>query len=76
MNTQLFVKEAKMLTARRPAWQFLLEDNIIRILTHQFQVEWSIITELLDADKNLQVVEVTSHGTFGCVITLKCNLGV
>jgi len=76
MDTQLFVKEGKLLNARRPTWQFLLEDNIIRILTHQFQVDWSIITEMLDADKNLQLVEVTSHSTLGLVITLKCNLGV
>lgn len=75
MNTQLFVKEAKILTARRPSWQFVLEDNTIRILTHQFQVNWDIITEMLDQDKNLQMVEVTSHGTFGCVITMKVNLG-
>lgn len=75
MDTQLFVNEAKLITARRPTWQFVLEDNILRILTHQFQIQFGIITEMLESDKNLEVIEITSHGSFGVVVTLRCNLG-
>lgn len=75
METKLFEDIAKKLTQRRPAWQFIIEDNVVRILTHQFQVNWSIITEILVEDKNMQVVEVTHHSQLGSVITMQSNLG-
>lgn len=76
MNQTLFKEMGIKIQSRRPAWQFILEDNVIRILTHQFQVDWAIINEILDLDKTLILVEVTAHQAAGLVLTIKSIEGV
>ena len=76
MDTQLFKEFANTLATRRPAWQFIVEDNVIRILTHQFQVDMTIFLEQMEKDKDLVLIEVTLHRDFGCVVTMKSNIGI
>lgn len=74
MNTQLFQEIGKLIKSRRPAWQCIIEDEVLRILTHQFIVDWRIITEIIKI--GYTVDEVVSHGQFGVVITVRTMQGV
>ncbi len=69
MNEAIFQPIAKVLVARRPAWTFVIEDNLVRIQTGQFVVKWDIIDEIL-SKKDFKLDEVIMHQGLGLVITM------
>jgi len=75
MNEAIFLDLLKTIGARRPTWTYIIEDSLIRLYTQQFTVDWAIIDEIT-GNKNLQVVEVTSHSQAGQVISIRYIGGV
>ena len=71
MREEIWKSLSKMISARRPAWKFILEDSLVRIMTGQFVVDWVIVDEIRELHKEYQVVEVISHNTFGIVICIR-----
>lgn len=61
---------SKILAARRPAWTFVIEDNLVRIQTSQFVVQWDIIYEILE-NKEFKLEEVIMHNAVGIVICVR-----
>ena len=55
---------------KRPTWQFIVEDNLLRIMANQFIVDWEIM-EVLQKTFNIKIREVISHAGAGLVITLE-----
>lgn len=74
MNTSFFQSIAKVISTRRPAWKFVVEDSMLRILTQQFIVDWAIIDEILHSG-DYELFEVVSHNTLGIVICIKYTAG-
>lgn len=70
MNDAIFLDLLKVIGARRPNWQYIIEDTLIRLLTTQFTVDWTIIEEITN-NKNLRVEEVTAHSVVGQVISIR-----
>lgn len=70
MNNPMFLPMTKIMAARRPAWKFVIEDNLVRILTSQFAVEWPIIEEIVQSDK-YRLEEVIMHQALGLVICIR-----
>ncbi len=70
MNTAIFQPVAKTLAARRPAWTFVIEDNLVRIQTNQFTVDWAIIEEITESS-DYKIEEVTMHQALGVVISIR-----
>lgn len=54
---------------RRPNWQFIGEDTLLRIICQQFVIDWKIIDQVRETFK-VEVRDVISHSTTGLVITL------
>lgn len=71
MKEEIWKPLSKMISARRPAWKFILEDSLVRIMTGQFVVDWTIVDEIKERHKEYQVVEVISHNTFGIVLSIR-----
>ena len=70
---QLQNKIATFVHIRRPSWQFMAEDDLLRILTNQFVVDWNIITQII-TNNNIELREVLSHAVHGIVITFDLRL--
>jgi len=69
-----FNQIASYIHTRRPTWQFIPEDNLLRVMCNQFVVDWRLIEELKKSF-NLVVKDVISHATAGLVITLSVDTG-
>lgn len=74
MNEAIFLPISKTIAARRPSWTFVIEDNIVRIQTQQFVVDWAIINEILE-NNCFEIKEVIMHQGLGIVITIAYNGG-
>ena len=70
MIDPIFNQVAKVIGTRRPAWAFIIEDSLIRIMTKQFIVDWDIIDEILE-DKDYKMEEVVMHQALGIVICIR-----
>lgn len=70
MNKPTFASMSKILAARRPAWTFVIEDDLVRIQTSQFAVQWDIIYEILE-NKDFKLEEVIMHNAVGIVICVR-----
>lgn len=55
---------------RRPKWNVIVEDSLIRISTQQFAVDWGIIEEIVRLG-NYEVEEVIMHQALGIVICIR-----
>lgn len=62
---------SKTISARRPAWKFILEDSVVRIMTGQFLVDWTIVDEIREKHKEYQLFEVVNHNSFGIVLSIR-----
>lgn len=71
MREEIWKPLSKMISARRPAWKFILEDSVVRIMSGQFIIDWAIMDEIMQKHKEYQVVEIISHNTFGIVISIR-----
>lgn len=69
-NNKMFEPMARAVSTRRPAWKFVIEDTLVRILTQQFVVQWEIIDEIVNAG-DYQIVECITHNQYGIVICIK-----
>lgn len=69
-NSKMFEPMSRTVASRRPAWKFVIEDTLVRILTGQFVVQWEIIDEIVNAG-DYQLVETISHNQLGLVICIK-----
>lgn len=54
---------------KRPMWQFIVEDNLLRILCNQFIVDWAVLNTI-EETFDIKIRDVISHAQFGLVITL------
>ena len=75
MNTSIFKPIQTIIGSRRPAWTFVIEDNLVRIQTGQFAVKWDIIEEIV-ANKDFRLEEVIMHQGLGIVICVSYNGGI
>lgn len=74
MNEEIFAPMIKVLRGRRPTWQYLIEDTLIRVSTMYFAVNWQIIDEVLEAG-DYEVEEVIMHSALGQVICIRYKGG-
>lgn len=65
-NTQNIVS---FIHSRRPSWQFIPEDQLLRVMCNQFTIDWAIIEQLKDTYK-VEVRDVISHAQAGIVLTI------
>ena len=67
MNT--FTEIRKITGVRRPTWTFIIEDDMIRIFTRQFVVDFAIFQEILDT-KHFVINEIIMHKGLGIVVCI------
>lgn len=67
MNT--FAEIQKIVGQRRPGWAFIIEDDIIRILTRQFVVDFDIFQAIIDTG-NFKIVDIITHRELGVVFSI------
>ena len=70
MNTAIFKPISTIIAARRPAWTFTIEDDVVRINTMQFAVDWAIIDEICQ-NKNYKCMEVIMQSSMGQVVCIR-----
>ena len=73
-NLKIFESLSKTVSHRRPAWKFIIEDGLVRILTMQFIVDCGIVNQILESG-DYELVEVISHNSFGIVICIRYTGG-
>jgi len=71
LDNKIFDPIANIVKTRRPGWQFVVEDSLLRILTMQFIVDWGIIDEITQMDNGYEIVECVSHQQFGIVVSVR-----
>ncbi len=59
---------SKYVIANRMHWRFMMEGNIIRIVTNQQILAWEFVKEL-EKKFNLEVFEISNTPTYGMVIS-------
>jgi hypothetical protein len=74
VSNNLIQKLVAFTHARRPQWQFLVEDSLLRVMCQQYIVDWTLISQISETFK-VNVRDVTSHHTFGIVITFQLPAG-
>ena len=74
MIDPMFNAVAKVIGVRRPAWSFIIEDSLVRIMTKQFIVDWEIIDEIIDSG-DFKIQDVVTHRELGVVISIRSLAG-
>jgi len=71
MDTKIFDPLSRVVAQRRPQWKFIIEDELVRILTSQFVVDWKIVVEMITTNTDYEIQDVTTHAQFGIVIAVR-----
>jgi hypothetical protein len=74
VENDILSKLGTFVATRRSKWKFIVEDDLVRIITNQFVANWKIIQQIVK-EFNVEIVDVTSHNTFGVIVCVRFNSG-